>query len=308
TVERIRAHLGTGSPNTVTRWLETWWSSVGSRLRQRSIEDARPEVPADVMGLAQRCWSAALQSAGEQARRELEAERTLVADEAAQLAATQTLRSQERQELALALAQTAAAQTSIELLRNQLAEASTQSQEVRAQRDGACARAEALGQQLQQLQALAQRQREHDDEERSKLNAHLRATEDRCLLEIDTLRQQLRDLQAQLARAAKAALAQKGAHDAALSAAQAALSGAQRELQVQTALADAHAAQVARLTDLPERMQAALARGPRLPPRQPRTATKTATASGATAARSRRDPPGAAATAPARASRRRKTG
>ena len=25
TVERIRAHLGTGSPNTVTRWLETWW-------------------------------------------------------------------------------------------------------------------------------------------------------------------------------------------------------------------------------------------------------------------------------------------
>lgn len=25
TVERIRAYLGTGSPNTVVRWLETWW-------------------------------------------------------------------------------------------------------------------------------------------------------------------------------------------------------------------------------------------------------------------------------------------
>ena len=30
TVERIRAHLGTGSPNTVTRWLETWWQGLGA--------------------------------------------------------------------------------------------------------------------------------------------------------------------------------------------------------------------------------------------------------------------------------------
>lgn len=33
TVERVRAHLGTGSPNTVTRCLETWWQSPGSRLQ-----------------------------------------------------------------------------------------------------------------------------------------------------------------------------------------------------------------------------------------------------------------------------------
>lgn len=38
TVERIRAHLGTGSPNTVTRHLESWWASVGARLRQRARE------------------------------------------------------------------------------------------------------------------------------------------------------------------------------------------------------------------------------------------------------------------------------
>lgn len=36
TVERIRAHLGTGSPNTVTRWLETWWKRLGTRLRLSS--------------------------------------------------------------------------------------------------------------------------------------------------------------------------------------------------------------------------------------------------------------------------------
>lgn len=33
TVERIRAHLGTGSPNTVTRWLDTWWKQLGERLQ-----------------------------------------------------------------------------------------------------------------------------------------------------------------------------------------------------------------------------------------------------------------------------------
>lgn len=33
TIERIRAHLGTGSPNTVTRWLETWWQRLDERLR-----------------------------------------------------------------------------------------------------------------------------------------------------------------------------------------------------------------------------------------------------------------------------------
>ncbi len=32
TVERIRVHLGTGSPNTVVRWLETWWRKLGGRL------------------------------------------------------------------------------------------------------------------------------------------------------------------------------------------------------------------------------------------------------------------------------------
>ena len=54
TVERIRAHLGTGSPNTVTRHLDTWWSSVGTRLRQRAREAAQPDVPAAVLTLAQR--------------------------------------------------------------------------------------------------------------------------------------------------------------------------------------------------------------------------------------------------------------
>ncbi|CAH0128754.1 hypothetical protein SRABI102_00001 [Stenotrophomonas lactitubi] len=46
TVERIRAHLGTGSPNTVTRWLETWWNRLGTRLQPRRLDfDDAPDVP-----------------------------------------------------------------------------------------------------------------------------------------------------------------------------------------------------------------------------------------------------------------------
>ena len=32
TVERVRNHLGTGSPNTVTPLLDEWWKAVGPRL------------------------------------------------------------------------------------------------------------------------------------------------------------------------------------------------------------------------------------------------------------------------------------
>lgn len=69
TVERIRAHLGTGSPNTVTRWLETWWNRLGTRL-----QPARPhleDAPAVLAELAGQWWELALKHAQEAARREL---------------------------------------------------------------------------------------------------------------------------------------------------------------------------------------------------------------------------------------------
>lgn len=42
TVEKIRAALGTGSPNTVTRMLDAWRGQLGERLRQLS---ALPDMP-----------------------------------------------------------------------------------------------------------------------------------------------------------------------------------------------------------------------------------------------------------------------
>ncbi|MDT3529301.1 DNA-binding protein [Stenotrophomonas pavanii] len=188
TVERIRAHLGTGSPNTVTRHLETWWSSVGARLRQRAREDSQPEVPAPVLALAQRCWTAALEGAGEHARAALHAERAALEEERARLVAERATREQEQQDLRVALAEATAAQTSIDLLRAQLTEAAAQAQELRAQRDGAHARQERLEQQLVALHHEMDQLHLAHQGERQEWAEHARSTEDRLNVEVDRLR------------------------------------------------------------------------------------------------------------------------
>ncbi|MGE6332523.1 DNA-binding protein [Stenotrophomonas sp. NPDC077659] len=107
TVERIRAHLGTGSPNSVTRHLDSWWGSVGARLRQRAREQERPDVPGAVSALAQRCWNAALEAAAEHARAAGAAEQAVLDAHRDQLAAERADRDQERarQNLQLAVAE-----------------------------------------------------------------------------------------------------------------------------------------------------------------------------------------------------------
>ena len=63
TVERIRAHLGTGSPNTVTRHLDTWWKGLGRRLHTQQVRVAVPDAPEVVAALAGEWWERALAAA-----------------------------------------------------------------------------------------------------------------------------------------------------------------------------------------------------------------------------------------------------
>ncbi len=83
TVERIRAHLGTGSPNTVTRWLETWWNRLGAR------------APAVLVELAGQWWELALKHAQEAARRELASSERALAAERDALEASSRLAAEE---------------------------------------------------------------------------------------------------------------------------------------------------------------------------------------------------------------------
>jgi hypothetical protein len=60
TVEKVRANLGTGSPNTVTRMLDMWRNQLGTRLRELS---ALPGLPGPVGESMLALWQLAIEHA-----------------------------------------------------------------------------------------------------------------------------------------------------------------------------------------------------------------------------------------------------
>ena len=88
TVERIRAHLGTGSPNTVIRWLDTWWGTLGERLAGHAALPALPETVASAFA---HVWQHAVDSGRAAAEQELAAERAALATLMDALAGTSKL-------------------------------------------------------------------------------------------------------------------------------------------------------------------------------------------------------------------------
>lgn len=72
TIERIRARMGRGSPNTINPMLDAWWKTLGSRL------DAGPaafhRLPEVVAHVAESLWMHAQEEARRRARVELKAE------------------------------------------------------------------------------------------------------------------------------------------------------------------------------------------------------------------------------------------
>ena len=46
TIEKVRARLGTGSPNTINPLLDAWWKRLGRRLGAKVPADDQPQFPA----------------------------------------------------------------------------------------------------------------------------------------------------------------------------------------------------------------------------------------------------------------------
>ena len=90
TVERIRAFLGTGSPNTVTRMLEVWWQGLGARLEAQRLRMALPEAPAAVAALAGQLWEQALIEAKAQAQADLGGVRAVLEAERSEMESART--------------------------------------------------------------------------------------------------------------------------------------------------------------------------------------------------------------------------
>lgn len=249
TVERIRAHLGTGSPNTVTRWLDTWWKNLGIRLQPKrpDLKDA----PAVLAELAGQWWALALQHARESALEELANARQSLAveyeelrmqqqnfaDEGSALHAKATASAQSER---LALTQVAELRQLIDQLQAQLAESARQHASTDQRLEQAESARRVVEARSQELQELARSERES-------LMEHANSVEDRAAREIDQARQHAKDLQTKLASAEKLHTATEQSLREALSAAQDAVRAAVKEADRQRVKSEVLEEQLARI-------------------------------------------------------------
>lgn len=264
TVERIRTHLGTGSPNTVTRWLETWWQGLGQRLQAQQTRLALPEAPDAVAALAGDLWRLALESASDNAQKVVAADRIALQKAQAALQAERKAFAVEASSLrsdveAAAHAERVATAQAAELKRLTI-QLEGQLTELAQQRDATLARAadaesarQAAERRLQDLQDAGQSERET-------LTNHVRAIEDRAHAEVDRARQESKEFKGLLAALKKERASSEKSHLRAVEQGNAKAAEASRQAEIQRARADALEDQLARLRDLPAALEATLRR------------------------------------------------
>jgi len=197
TIDRVRGTLGRGSPNTIQEHLESWWSRLGSRLKDVPGREF-PDLPDAVAEALQGLWTTALESAyaaieGKAATRETELnerERAIGLREAHLVEQTQSATSHSaalEESLALAREQLAAANQRAERLENLLQARETDIERLRA-------RDEALEDEARELRHKLDAATDAFKTERARLDERHAANESRWLLEIDRGRQAAKDV------------------------------------------------------------------------------------------------------------------
>ena len=79
TIERVRQHIGRGSPNTVSPMLETWFAALGQRLGvAESGNELVDQVPEPVRQAAEQMWNSALEQAKMAAEQVLQTRETQI--------------------------------------------------------------------------------------------------------------------------------------------------------------------------------------------------------------------------------------
>lgn len=262
TVERIRAHLGTGSPNTVTRWLETWWNRLGTRLQR-----ARPDLegaPVVLAELAGQWWELALKHAQEAAHRELaEAEQVLAAQRDALEAKSQFVDdelTQMRSERDAALTGERIATTQASELQHLVDQLQLQISELAEQRDLERRRADRTETARQQLDARLHDALETAKSEREDWTEYVRSVENRALSDVDRARQEAKELQAQQSKASEQHRALEKQLRQEIHAAQSAAATASQSADLLRGRCDALEGQLSGLRDLPAQLEVALKR------------------------------------------------
>jgi len=262
TVERIRAHLGTGSPNTVTRWLETWWNRLGTRL-----QPSRPDLddaPAVLAELAGQWWELALKHAREVAHRELASSEQALAAERETLKASSRLATEEltqmRAERDVAITGEKIATTQAAELQHLVDQLQLQISELAEQRDLERRRADRTETARQQLDARLHDALETAKSEREDWTEYVRSVENRALSNVDRARQEVKELQAQQSKASEQHRALEKQLRQEIQAAQSAAATASQSADILRGRCDALEGQLSGLRDFPAQLQVALKR------------------------------------------------
>lgn len=199
TVEKVRTELGTGSPNTITRMLDTWRRGLGERIRQLT---ALPGVPSPVGQAMVDLWRLATEHAEKELGARFEAEEASLAQARDELARERAewdarLRSADT-EVAQALTARDQAERTRSTLEDQLQESQAVRTDLVRQRDRLQDLCDRQAAELQQLHTQLEEQQISEKEHRTRQEAYLRSIEDRAHREIDCAREEAREWQRRL--------------------------------------------------------------------------------------------------------------
>lgn len=273
TVERIRAHLGTGSPNTVTRCLETWWRAIGGRLAAQQERLTWPEAPSDVAAAASKLWELALLRADANAEARLGDERMALQGAYAAIAERESVAQMQVQaafeEQSQAREALKASEMRLTDLQRLLEQQAAQIRDLQHERGEAQVREADLIAELSRVRAQSDAAATAFAIERDTVLRQLRGNEERAAAEIDRARQEVQRLQSQFVAKERRqhdelAAERKRAENLARE-----LETAQRAEDMQRGRGDVLEQQLSRLADLPAHVEAALrlARAPAKPSR-----------------------------------------
>lgn len=251
TIERVRAELGTGSPNTLIRHLDTWWAQLGGRLSAQHVQVAMPDAPTSVAQAASSMWRLALDHARFLAEHALQADRE-------QLATLQTAVASERETAVQdvhkaqqardeASARATAAEQRVRDLDHWIGELTAQRNLLSAEHAALVTDHGHLTDRLREANEALVRQAADTLERIKDMETRDRLAENRWLAEVDRARQELRSSNAHAQQALKEARTELDALHGELATAQQAAAAAARAQQASDIGRLALEAEVARL-------------------------------------------------------------
>lgn len=212
TIEKVRLHMGRGSPNTVAPMLDGWFSTLGARLGlNQQTQDLRNSVPTEVLEAAQVLWGNALQHAQTVAEQTLEAREQATTAAQAKLEAQQAKLQQREEGL---LQQKSAMDAALALAQAQSEDLSRRLYEMQQQlsdRDQALEKQRQESLELRKAQEALRdqhsRELESAAQERQRLAEQFAGNERRMLADLDRSRQDTEKAKKQQQDAERAAAA-----------------------------------------------------------------------------------------------------